>query len=110
MMDTFDPHDTPIFSDRESPGYYPASTPPQNHKGRPRKRKPAVEDASCPDIPVGMRMAAATLGKFGKNFLINRNSGSFFLLRRTVTISGEFELARCFNTAHLLRVGDHYRR
>ncbi|KAH1003478.1 hypothetical protein HUJ04_003398 [Dendroctonus ponderosae] len=60
MMDTFDPHDTPLFSGGESPGYYPSNTPPQSHKGRPRKRKPTVEDA-CGEIPVGMRMAAATL-------------------------------------------------
>ncbi|CAG9763414.1 unnamed protein product [Ceutorhynchus assimilis] len=60
IMDTFDPHgDGPIFSGGESPGYYPPNTPPQNHKGRPRKRKPLVDD--CSDLPVGMRMAAATL-------------------------------------------------
>ncbi|XP_066151221.1 LIM/homeobox protein Lhx2-like [Euwallacea fornicatus] len=61
IMDSFDPHDTPIYSGGESPGYYPPNTPPQSHKGRPRKRKPAVDDSSCGDIPVGMRMAAATL-------------------------------------------------
>lgn len=61
MMDTFDPHDHPVYSGGESPGYYPPNTPPQSHKGRPRKRKPIVDEASCGDI--GMRMAAATLGK-----------------------------------------------
>ncbi|XP_050312122.1 LIM/homeobox protein Lhx2-like isoform X2 [Anthonomus grandis grandis] len=66
MMDTFDPHEGPgVFSGGESPGYYP-NTPPQNQKGRPRKRKPQhpqEQDAvtGCGDLPVGMRMAAATL-------------------------------------------------
>lgn len=49
----------------ESPGYYPnSSTPPQHQKGRPRKRKVGLEnDVQCSDMPVTMRMAAATLGK-----------------------------------------------
>lgn len=52
-----------VFRGGESPsGYYP-STPPQHHKGRPRKRKLAAEGDACGDIPVTMRMAAATLGK-----------------------------------------------
>lgn len=59
--DSNDPMDL-VFRGSESPGYY-SSTPPQHHKGRPRKRKLPSED-SCNDLPVTMRMAAATLGKF----------------------------------------------
>lgn len=51
-----------VFRGGESPGYYP-STPPQHHKGRPRKRKVPPESEPCGELPVTMRMAAATLGK-----------------------------------------------
>lgn len=51
-----------IFRGSESPGYYPR-TPPQHQKGRPRKRKVGIENESpCGELPVTMRMAAATLG------------------------------------------------
>lgn len=59
--DSNDPMDL-VFRGSESPGYYP-NTPPQHQKGRPRKRKLQVEAETCGEIPVAMRMAAATLGK-----------------------------------------------
>lgn len=59
--DSNDPMDL-VFRGGESPGYYP-STPPQQHKGRPRKRKVVAESEPCGEMPVTMRMAAATLGK-----------------------------------------------
>ncbi|XP_076264667.1 LIM/homeobox protein Lhx9-like [Rhynchophorus ferrugineus] len=57
MMDTFDPHENAIFAGGDSPGYYPSTTPPQSHKGRPRKRKTAGDDSPCGEMPVTMRMA-----------------------------------------------------
>lgn len=53
-----------MYRGSESPGYYP-TTPPQHHKGRPRKRKVGLEnDSPCGELPVTMRMAATTLGNF----------------------------------------------
>ncbi|XP_044756243.1 LIM/homeobox protein Lhx9-like [Coccinella septempunctata] len=50
-----------MFRGRESPGYYPGSSP-QQQKGRPRKRKLAAEEPlPCGEIPVTMRMAASSL-------------------------------------------------
>lgn len=60
-----------VFRGGESPGYYP-NTPPQHHKGRPRKRKVVPENEPCGEMPVTMRMAAATLGMC-QNFLIVQN-------------------------------------
>ncbi|XP_019875872.1 LIM/homeobox protein Lhx9 isoform X1 [Aethina tumida] len=60
MCDSNDPMDM-MYRGGESPGYYP-NTPPQQHKGRPRKRKIQPEENSpCGEMPVSMRMAAATL-------------------------------------------------
>ncbi|XP_060520745.1 LIM/homeobox protein Lhx2-like [Cylas formicarius] len=65
MLEMCDPGNEPLdmmFRGSESPGYFPSSTPPQNHKGRPRKRKPPSDDSPCGgELPVTMRMAAATL-------------------------------------------------
>ena len=66
FCDPVDPLDL-IYRDGESPGYYPSTPPHHQHhhhqKGRPRKRKLMDGDAACGEIPVAMRMAAATLGK-----------------------------------------------
>lgn len=59
--DHADPMDL-VFRGGESPGYYP-STPPHHQKGRPRKRKLGSDgESTCGELPVTMRMAAATLG------------------------------------------------
>nr|CAI5863753.1 unnamed protein product [Callosobruchus analis] len=59
--DPIDPIDM-MYRGGESPGYYPSNTPPQSTKGRPRKRKIAPDEGSpCGEMPVTMRMAAATL-------------------------------------------------
>lgn len=63
LCESNDPMDM-MYRGSESPGYYP-NTPPQHHKGRPRKRKIPTEDSSpCGEMPVTMRMAAATLGNY----------------------------------------------
>ncbi|XP_044272314.1 LIM/homeobox protein Lhx9-like [Tribolium madens] len=60
FCDTSDPVEM-MFRGSESPPGYFANATPQHHKGRPRKRKMPVEDRGCGEIPVTMRMAAATL-------------------------------------------------
>ncbi|XP_057671718.1 LIM/homeobox protein Lhx9-like [Diorhabda carinulata] len=61
IIDFCDPMDV-MYNGGVSPGYYPSSTPPQQTKGRPRKKRIIAEDeSSCGEIPVTMRMAAATL-------------------------------------------------
>lgn len=63
-FDSNDPMDL-MFRGGDSPGCYPSNTPPQHNKGRPRKRKiQSGEGSPCGELPVTMRMAAATLGEF----------------------------------------------
>lgn len=52
-----------MYRGGESPGYYP-TTPTPGQKGRPRKRKIHSERDSpgSTDMPVSMRMTAASLG------------------------------------------------
>lgn len=58
--DHADPMDL-VYRGGDSPGYYP-STPPHHQKGRPRKRKLGSDgESTCGELPVTMRMAAATL-------------------------------------------------
>ncbi|CAH1179264.1 unnamed protein product [Phaedon cochleariae] len=63
VLDFCDPGDSMdvMFGSGGSPGYYPSSTPPQGCKGRPRKKKIVDDGPPCGEIPVSMRMAAATL-------------------------------------------------
>lgn len=64
FCDSHDPMDM-MYNGGGSPGYFSSSTPPQHTKGRPRKKRViAEEDTACGEMPVTMRMAAATLGKF----------------------------------------------
>lgn len=66
LLDFCDASDTMemMFRGSDSPPGYFSNTTPQHHKGRPRKRKLQVEErTSCGELPVTMRMAAATLGK-----------------------------------------------
>jgi LIM homeobox protein 2/9 len=63
LCDGGDPMEMMFRGGESPPGYY-ANAPPQHHKGRPRKRKlPVEERPPCAELPVTMRMAAATLGE-----------------------------------------------
>lgn len=51
-----------MYRGTESPSNFYQNSSPQHQKGRPRKRKLAVDDPlPCGELPVTMRMAAATL-------------------------------------------------